>query len=272
MPELPEIETIKRNLSARLKNKAVTSVTVRDVKLRQPLNRNLAKVLVKQHLLKIERRGKYLLCYFKSGCLLIHLGMSGVLSIVKKVTVFDKHDHVEICFGNDHCLRFNDPRRFGCVVWITGDPLAHKLLHDLGVEPLSKDFNAAYLFAKTRHKKIAIKSLLMNNKILVGVGNIYSNEALFRAKIHPLIRAGALTKQQCASLVNKIKAVLRLAIKYGGTSVRDFRNAHGKMGQFQKKLLVYGRAGQPCKACGTTIHGQKLGQRGTFFCPKCQKK
>jgi formamidopyrimidine-DNA glycosylase len=271
MPELPEVETIKNDVLPFVKNKIISNVVVRNAKLRWPVTRGLSKILVSQKIKDVMRRGKYLIFYCDKGSLLIHLGMSGTLTIVEKNTPAKKHDHVDICFANGFCLRFSDPRKFGCVLWVKGDPLKYKLLRNLGVEPLSCEFNSNYLFSKTCKSNRAIKLLLMDSKVVVGVGNIYANEALFRAGVHPETLVKNLSKRQCSIIVRAVKKVLADAIKAGGTSFKDYRKADGTPGYFQQKLLVYGRQGQPCKKCKTILQSMRLGQRMTVFCPVCQK-
>ncbi|MGD9152323.1 MAG: bifunctional DNA-formamidopyrimidine glycosylase/DNA-(apurinic or apyrimidinic site) lyase [Gammaproteobacteria bacterium] len=271
MPELPEVETIKHGLAPLVEGQEIVRVVVRQYRLRWPVPRKLSAILSDQIIQKLERRGKYLLFYFSHGCLLVHLGMSGVLTVVSQTTQLKKHDHVDIYFENGSCLRLNDPRRFGCVLWITGDPLQHKLLVNLGVEPLSKNFNAKYLFVRTRKRNVAIKQLLMNNKIVVGIGNIYVAEILFKAKIHPKMCASKLTLTQCTAVTRAAKTILRQAIKLGGTTFRDYRNSKGKPGYFQQKLFVYGRHNELCKVCGSKLQSIVLGQRSVVFCSECQK-
>jgi len=271
VPELPEIETIKQGLAPIVEGQVITRVIVRQRQLRLPITKNLSKILVKQIIHKLKRRGKYLLFYCDKGCLLIHLGMSGVLTLVSQQNTLKKHDHVDICFKNGSCLRFNDPRRFGCMLWIDGDPLKHKLLENLGVEPLSKNFDAKYLFAKTQKRNVSIKQFLMNNKMVVGIGNIYVAEFLFKTKIHPATKAKNLTLAQCRKIVCATKSILKRAIKAGGTTFRDYRKADGELGYFQQKLFVYGRQGEECKTCGVKLKSIVLGQRSTVFCPNCQK-
>lgn len=271
MPELPEIETIKNGLAPLVEGQKIARIIVRQYKLRWPVSRKLFKILSNQIIQKLERRGKYLLFHCAHGCLLVHLGMSGVLTVVLQKNKLKKHDHIDICFKNGSCLRLNDPRRFGCMLWVTGDPLQHKLLTDLGVEPLSRRFNAKYLFAQTRKRKVSVKQLLMNNKIVVGIGNIYAAEILFKAKIHPKMCANKLTLMQCSAIMRAAKTILRQAIKLGGTTFRDYRNSRGKPGYFQQKLFVYGRHNKSCKVCGSRLQSMVLGQRSVVFCSKCQK-
>lgn len=270
MPELPEIETIMRGLAPLIEGQTITHAIVRRRDLRWLIPSKLSKILVKQAVCKLERRGKYLLFHCDHGCLLIHLGMSGVLTVVPQKIKLKKHDHVDICFVNGSCLRFRDPRRFGCVLWVDEKPLQHKLLKHLGVEPLSKKFNAKYLFACAQKRRVSIKQLLMNNKIVVGVGNIYVAEILFKTKIHPATCAKKLTLTQCGEIIRATKIILKQAIKAGGTTFRDYRASDGKPGYFQQKLFVYGRQGEKCRICRARLKSIILGQRSTVFCPNCQ--
>jgi formamidopyrimidine-DNA glycosylase len=270
MPELPEIETIKRGLAPKVQSQTITCAIVRRHDLRWPIPRNLSKILARKTIQKLERHGKYLLFHCDQGYLLTHLGMSGVLTVVPQKNKLKKHDHVDICFTSGSCLRFSDPRRFGCMLWIDDNPLEHKLLKHLGVEPLSKKFNAKYLFAQTRGRCVAIKQLLMNNKVIVGIGNIYVAEILFKARIHPATHANKLTLTQCDKIVRATKSILKQAIKAGGTTFRDYRDSNGKPGYFQQKLFVYGRQGEKCRVCNAKLKSIVLGQRSTVFCPRCQ--
>jgi len=272
MPELPEIETIKTGLAPLVEGQMITRAIVRQRKLRWPIPSKLSKILSQQIIHKLGRRGKYLLFYCDRGCLLIHLGMSGVLTFVPQKTKLKKHDHVDICFADGSCLRLHDPRRFGCMLWTDDDPLQHKLLINLGVEPLSKKFNAKYLFMQTCKRNVSIKQLLMNNKIVVGIGNIYAAEILFKTKIHPATCANKLTLSHCNAIVRTTKVILKRAIKAGGTTFRDYRASDGKPGYFQQKLFVYGRQGEACKICDAKLQSIILGQRSTVFCPNCQDR
>jgi formamidopyrimidine-DNA glycosylase len=223
--------------------------------------------------MKVEslvRRGKYLLLGFASGNVIIHLGMSGSLRVADCDTAREKHDHVEFVFQNNKCLRLRDPRRFGAVLYTTEDPLQHKLLVNLGPEPLQRTFSGRHLYDHSRNKKVAVKLFIMNSKIVVGVGNIYANEALFLAGIHPKRIAGRLSAERYDRLAQAIKKVLRAAIKSGGTTLRDFTAEDGRPGYFQQKLNVYGKADEPCPVCGTPIKHITLGQRATYYCPHCQ--
>lgn len=270
MPELPEVETTRRGLIKHLIDQKVTAVIARHTQLRWPIPKNLHRILLKQQLIDISRRGKYLLFAFHSGTLLIHLGMSGHLHLLNGEHQPKKHDHLDILFG-DYTLRYTDPRRFGAICWITESPRNHPLIASLGPEPLTKAFSGHYLYDKTRRRTQAIKSCVMNNEIVVGVGNIYATESLFQAKIHPLLPARELTEKQCNTLVNAIKAILKKAIKAGGTTLKDFMNSEGKPGYFSQQLLVYGQNGSLCKRCrGATLQLIKISGRATVFCPRCQ--
>jgi len=270
MPELPEVETTRRGIAPHLVGQTVTGVVVRDHRLRWPVPRGLSGHLVGQTLQGVERRAKYLLLRFPNGTVLVHLGMSGSLRIVRAATPADVHDHLDLVFGNQ-ALRLRDPRRFGSVHWVAGDPAHHPLLARLGPEPLGDAFDAAYLHAAARRRRVAAKTLLMDSHVVVGVGNIYANESLFRAGIRPTRRSDRLTRADCARLVQAVRAVLTAAIAVGGTTLRDFVREDGSPGYFVSDLKVYGRGGEACPACGTALKATRLGQRATVYCPKCQK-
>jgi formamidopyrimidine-DNA glycosylase len=271
MPELPEVETTLRGIAPFIKDQKIKQVIIRDHRLRWPIPRHLDKSLSGSAFNDIRRRAKYLLLQTSSGTLIIHLGMSGNLQILPKTEAPTKHDHFEIIFENNTCLRFHDPRRFGCVLWTKTDPMKHKLLSTLGMEPLESLLTGDYLYKHSRNRKIAIKPFLMNSKIVVGVGNIYASEALFLAKIHPLRAVNRISLQRYDLLVEKIKVVLRSAIAQGGTTLRDFVSSEGKPGYFQQKLNVYGREGEMCVNCKKPVRQVRQGQRSTYFCPVCQK-
>ena len=270
MPELPEVETISRGISPLILKQKVSSVLVRNHKLRWPIPKNLSQILIGQSIQKIHRRGKYILLGTEAGTLIIHLGMSGNLQIKSKEHVLDKHEHVNIIFGDKLALCYNDPRRFGAVLWTNENPLEHSLLKNLGPEPLEKSFTARYLFDHSRRSHRAVKQFIMDSKVVVGVGNIYANEALFVAKINPLQQANSISYKSYQLLTKKIKELLRRAIKCGGTSIKDYIDSKGKKGSFQNKLKVYGRQGQFCVNCKTKLVCVLLGQRSTVFCPRCQ--
>ena len=269
MPELPEVETTRCGIAPHIENKIVTQVIVRDRRLRWLIPENLAQQLLQKKLHKIHRRSKYLLLDFADGHLLVHLGMSGSLRIIKHNELPKRHDHWDLCFG-EVILRYHDPRRFGACLWVEGELDAHELLCDLGPEPLSADFDGEYLFRRSRKRKVAVKPFIMDAHNVVGVGNIYAQEALFLAGVRPGRAAGRVTRAECDRLAAAIKDRLAYAIKRGGTTLRDFVGGNGEPGYFQLELNVYDRAGQLCKSCGSELKGSRLGQRATVYCPVCQ--
>ncbi|MFO7577902.1 MAG: bifunctional DNA-formamidopyrimidine glycosylase/DNA-(apurinic or apyrimidinic site) lyase [Pelovirga sp.] len=271
MPELPEVETVCRGLAPHIRGKTVLELILRAAKLRQPLDRELCRILPGQVIVKVERRAKYLILHCERGGLLIHLGMSGVLRLVPAGTTEQKHDHIDLIFTDGSCLRMTDPRRFGQFIYCPEDPLQHPLLHHLGPEPLADDFDGAYLYRRSRGRQQAVKTFLMDQRIVVGVGNIYASEALFRAGIHPARPAGRVGRERYERLVQMVRDVLVAAIAAGGTTISDFRSSAGRPGYFRQELLVYGRAGAPCCRCGTALRSQRLGQRSTFYCSHCQR-
>ncbi len=271
MPELPEIETTRRGIAPHILKQKIKNVIIRQAQLRWPIYNKLAQCVRHQIVTAVNRRGKYLLISLTNGTMLFHLGMSGRLCIISANQTAQKHDHVDVTFTNGQCLRFTDPRRFGSLHWTSNDPLQHRLLQHLGPEPLSCEFSAEYLFEKSRNRYSAIKVFIMDSKIVVGVGNIYANEALFHSRINPLKPAGDITLKHCAKLVAAIKSTLEQAIERGGTTLRDFLSAEGKPGYFQQTLAVYDKADQPCPQCGHVIESVRLGQRSTFFCRDCQR-
>lgn len=270
MPELPEVETTRRGLLPLLA-KTVTGITVRNAALRWPVPPDLAQMLVGQVVRDITRRAKYILVTFDNGTLLLHLGMSGSLRILPADTPVKKHDHVDIVFADGRVLRLHDPRRFGAVLWVSGDPEQHILLASLGVEPLQEAFDGAYLFRETRKRNAPIKTVIMDSHLVVGVGNIYASESLFRAGINPQTAASKLSQTRCNRLADEIRATLTAALAAGGSSLRDYYQADGKAGYFQQEYFVYGRTGEPCKRCGAPIKTIKQGQRSTFYCARCQR-
>jgi formamidopyrimidine-DNA glycosylase len=270
MPELPEVETVRRGIEPWILQQAITRVEVRVAKLRQPLQPDLSEHLAGQTVLAVERRGKYLLLRCDRGSLILHLGMSGYLHVLRKPAPAGRHDHADICFANDICLRLNDVRRFSTLVWTTEDPLLHPLLADHGPEPLSKAMNGDYLFHCSRNRRLAVKSFIMDHRVVVGIGNIYANEALFRAGILPGLPAGGLSLDRYRTLAAAIRQVLEEAIAAGGTTLRDFTDEKGRPGYFSLQLKVYGRAGEPCEVCGAPIESSRIGQRSSFYCRHCQ--
>ncbi len=271
MPELPEVETTCRGITPHIMGQKVKTVIVRQAKLRWPIPPRLKQELPGQKILNVNRRGKYLLLNTTKGTVIIHLGMSGSLKLIKDDQPPRKHDHFDIVFDNNQTLRLHDPRRFGAVLWTKRSPLNHPLLCSLGPEPLEDDFCTNYIFQLSRKRRVAIKSFIMNSKNVVGVGNIYASEALFRSGIRPTIAAGKISRPRYQRLVNAIKEVLHDAITEGGTTLRDFTNGEGKPGYFKQKLLVYGRAGKPCTICSKVIKHSQQNQRATYFCSHCQR-
>ena len=266
MPELPEVETTKTSLLPLL-NEKVIQVTVHQSSLRWPIPNDIQK-LIGQKLIKLSRRSKYILAEFEQDSMLWHLGMSGSFRICETTEELRKHDHLIIQF-EDMELRYHDPRRFGCILWLD-DQSQTKLIDTLGPEPLSDVFNADYLADKLKSKSAAIKVAIMDNHVVVGVGNIYATESLFNLGIHPAQPASSLSKVQIEKLVIEIKRILKQAIDLGGSTLRDFSNAMGGNGYFQQTLLAYGRVGEMCVNCETTLENIKLGQRASAFCPQCQ--
>lgn len=269
MPELPEVETTRRGLLPHVLGRRIVAVRVRQPRLRWRVPAALAKLLPGVVVLDLTRRAKYLLMHTPRGTLILHLGMSGSLRVTPAHAPPSVHDHLDIVFEGGTCLRLRDPRRFGSVLW-TGAPDKHALLRHLGPEPLGDGFTADYLYKISRSRRVAIRNLLLNSRLIAGIGNIYANEALFDAGIRPTRAAGRLTRNDCTRLTATVRAVLKRAIDAGGTTLRDFQNADGAPGYFQQTLHVYGRGGEPCPRCGTLVRGIRLGQRSAFYCPKCQ--
>jgi len=270
MPELPEVETTRRGISPNIKGQTIKAIVIRDARLRWPIPASIKKLLPGHTIKNITRRSKYLLLETDIGSLIMHLGMSGSLRVVTEEVPAQKHDHIDIVFTNNKILRLRDPRRFGAVLFTKADPLQHKLLVNLGPEPLSAQFHTEYLYTKSRQRKVAVKSFLMDSKIVVGVGNIYASEALFMAGIHPKKAAGKLTRPQCNRLVSAVKHVLTAAIKAGGTTLRDFTRSDGKPGYFRLSLKLYGKKGEPCPRCHKPISHAVIGQRASYYCTHCQ--
>ena len=271
MPELPEVEITLRGLAPHLLGQRISGVIIRNPHLRWPVPENLPKLLQGLTIHSLSRRAKYLLVDCGRGTLILHLGMSGSLRILPTDAAIEKHDHFDLLLANGLLMRLRDPRRFGAVLWHEGDPAQHPLLINLGPEPLKDNFDGDYLYRATRKRSAAIKLVIMDNHIVVGVGNIYANEALFRSGIRPQLSADKLSKPRCARLVQTIRETLTEAIALGGSSLRDFVNSDGKPGYFQQHYWVYGRTGEPCLTCGASIKQIKQGQRSSFFCPVCQK-
>ena len=275
MPELPEVETTRRGIAPHLVGRRIVSVTLRRADLRWPIPREISEILPGQRIDAVERRAKYILLQTQAGNAILHLGMSGVLRVLPPDIAPGAHDHVDILLDAAkgkpaRILRFTDPRRFGCLLW---QPLGttHELLAGLGPEPLTDAFDGDLLWQRSRGRKAAVKLFLMDNTIVVGVGNIYASEALFAAGIDPRKPAGSISRARYQRLAAEVKRILAWAIERGGTTLRDFLNPDGAPGYFFRELFVYGRGGEPCKVCGTPIRQQVIGQRSTFWCPTCQK-
>jgi len=271
MPELPEVETTRRGLEPHLAGQRIRGATIRDGRLRRPIPAELPDLLAGQTIRRVARRGKYLLLECGNGWLIAHLGMSGSLRIVPAATPPEKHDHFDLLLENGTCMRLRDPRRFGLILWTTDDPLRHPLLAALGVEPLTPEFDGDTLYRASRGRNLPVKPFLMASDAVVGVGNIYANEALFRAGIRPQSACGKIGKARYAKLAETVKETLSDAIAAGGSSLRDFVDSSGNPGYFQQQYYVYGRTGLPCRICGTPISTLRQGQRATFYCPRCQK-
>jgi len=270
MPELPEVEVTRRGIAPMLAGRRLTGAVMRVPALRYPLPVALAERIGRRELLAIDRRGKYLLFDFGAGSLLLHLGMSGSLRLVPPGQPVQKHDHVDLVFG-ELALRLHDPRRFGALLWLEGDALEHPLLANLGIEPLERRFTAQWLTAALEGRKTPIKPALMDARLVVGIGNIYASESLFLAGIDPRRAAGRVSSERLGLLVPAIRKTLRAAIAAGGSSLRDFSHADGGFGCFQMRHRVYDREGLPCATCGGPVRAIRQAQRSTYFCPRCQR-
>ncbi|MFT4923963.1 MAG: formamidopyrimidine-DNA glycosylase [Phenylobacterium sp.] len=269
MPELPEVEVTRMGIEPHIKQQQVRQIIIRNGRLRWPIPDEIQN-LVGHTVLQVERRAKYLLIKSAAGTAILHLGMSGKLCVVDKDTPIQKHDHVDIEFANDKILRYNDPRRFGSLLWQDINAPQHRVLGNLGPEPFDEIFSGEYLYELSRNKKSSIKQFIMENKIVVGVGNIYANEALFQAGIDPKRAAGNVSKKRYQTLAPIIINTLKRAIEQGGTTLKDFAQADGKPGYFAQELMVYGRKGLPCVTCEEPLSEIKLGQRSTVYCNNCQ--
>lgn len=271
MPELPEVETTRLGIAPHLVGKKVTCVIVREPRLRWPVPEELISQLPGSIINAVERRAKYLLLKSSAGCLIAHLGMSGSLRILPETTAPTKHDHADIVMDNHTCLRLHDPRRFGALLWTCTEPLLHPLLINLGPEPLEDDFNGTYLYRRSRGRALAVKHFIMDSQIVAGVGNIYANEALFMAGIHPARPAGRIAQRRYEMLASAIKQVLSAAVAQGGTTLRDYYASDGKAGYFKQQLKVYGRAEQACVSCNQAVQLLRQGQRSSYYCTYCQR-
>jgi formamidopyrimidine-DNA glycosylase len=271
MPELPEVETTRRGIEPHVVGRRIVALAVHEPRLRWRIPADLPAQVAGQRILHAKRRAKYLLLELESGTLLLHLGMSGNLRVLPEETPRLTHDHFDLVLDSGMTLRFNDPRRFGSLHYTTGNPQEHPLLASLAPEPLDDAFDADYLWRITRRRRVAIKQLLMNSRLVVGVGNIYASEALFRAKVRPRRQARSLSRAEVVRLTRAVKAILKMAIRVGGTTLRDYVGADGSPGYFRQKLYVYERAGEECRNCGTRVRQLTQGQRSTYYCPTCQQ-
>ncbi|MBF0152454.1 MAG: bifunctional DNA-formamidopyrimidine glycosylase/DNA-(apurinic or apyrimidinic site) lyase [Magnetococcales bacterium] len=272
MPELPEVETMRRGTAQRIVGRKILAVDIRCTNLRWPIpEAKLRQKASGETVLQVERRGKYLLFICSNGSVLLHFGMTGTLRWVQSNDPWQKHDHAALEFGDNTALRFHDPRRFGTLLWVDHPWEGHPLLASLGVEPLKEKFHGDFLFTRSRSRRVSIKNFLMDAKIVVGVGNIYANEALFLSGIHPLRLAHQLSLEECQRLAHTIRELLTAAIAKGGTTFRDFRDSDGNLGYFQMNLHVYQKKNEPCSTCNTPIQMVRNGGRSTFFCSICQK-
>ncbi|WP_417503029.1 bifunctional DNA-formamidopyrimidine glycosylase/DNA-(apurinic or apyrimidinic site) lyase [Marinobacter sp.] len=270
MPELPEVETTRRGIAPHCEGQTIDKIKVRNGSLRWPVPENIAEQMEGQMIRTVDRRAKYLFLNLDHGTAIIHLGMSGSLRIITDNAPAQKHDHIDLVLSSGVTLRFNDPRRFGC--WLWADPAAaHPLIASLGPEPLSPEFNGRMLFQLSRSKNTPVKAFIMDSHVVVGVGNIYANEALFKAGIHPRRKAGRISLDRYQRLAEAIREILGAAILMGGTTLRDFVNSDGKPGYFAQSLLVYGRTGEPCPECETPLKEIRMSGRSTVYCTRCQR-
>lgn len=269
MPELPEVEVSRLGITPHIEHQIVTDVIVRNGRLRWPVPQEVL-LLVGQTVSAVTRRAKYLFIETQAGSGILHLGMSGKLRVVDKSVALVKHDHIDIEFSNGKVLRYNDPRRFGAFLWQHPNT-THELLTKLGPEPLTDEFDSTLLFEKSRGKSTVVKNFIMDNHVVVGVGNIYANESLFKAGIDPRKPAGKISKKRYVVLTEYIKQTLAEAIKQGGTTLKDFTQSDGNPGYFAQELMVYGRAGNACLKCENILESVKIGQRNSFYCPSCQR-
>jgi formamidopyrimidine-DNA glycosylase len=270
MPELPEVESTRRGIEREADGKRILELRIYDHRLRWPIEGEMPARLAGQRIVSVGRRAKYLLLHLERGTMILHLGMSGSLRILPGHTERLKHDQFDLLLESGLSLRLNDPRRFGSLHYTTEDPEQHKLLRSLAPEPLEAKFDADYLHRITRKRRAAIKQVLMNGRLVTGVGNIYASEALFRARISPRRAARRLSRADCARLVRSVRGALNAAIRAGGTTLRDYVGTDGNPGYFRQRLYVYERDGRRCRVCGTSVRRIKQGQRSTYYCPGCQ--
>ena len=270
MPELPEVETTLRGIAPHIDKQTVIDVIVRNSSLRWPVPVEQLKTLIGEDVTHVERIAKYILIHTVKGAILLHLGMLGSLRALPKEHAAEKHDHIDLVFSNNKVIRLNDPRRFGCCLFLQEPIKEHKLLASLGPEPLSDNFHGDLLFKLSRKRNITVKNFIMDGKVVVGVGNIYASESLFMAGIRPTASIKRISRARYHTLASNIKTVLAKAINAGGTTLNDFTQADGKPGYFAQELQVYGRDNKACNRCGETIKSQVIAQRNTFYCPACQ--
>ena len=271
MPELPEVETTRRGVLPHVVGRRIAAVLVRERRLRWPVPYDIDASIRGQRIVAVQRRAKYLLFLTERGTLLVHLGMSGSLRVLPGEAEPRLHDHVDVVLDGGSRLRYCDPRRFGCILWTVGPPENHPLLRNLGPEPFDPEFSGTYLYRLSRGRRVAVKCFIMDARVVTGVGNIYANEALFRAGIAPNRRAGRIGKRRYEALQRTIAAVLNEAVREGGTTLRDFVSSDGKPGYFAQNLAVYDRAGEPCVRCRTPLRTARIGQRASFWCRNCQR-
>jgi formamidopyrimidine-DNA glycosylase len=271
MPELPEVETTLRGIAPHLQGRRIDRLLVRERRLRYPIPADIEGQVQGQRITELRRRGKYLLLDLERGTILVHLGMSGSLRVLSSDLPPGKHDHLDLRLDGGDCLRLRDPRRFGVFLWTPDNPERHRLLAHLGPEPLGASFRGDYLYELSHRRRSAVKSFIMDANVVVGVGNIYANESLYRAGIHPERCCNRIGRGRYRRLAEQIRRVLASAIEQGGTTLRDFVQEDGSPGYFALSLKVYGREGEPCPGCGAPIHQRRIGQRSSFYCPKCQR-
>ncbi len=270
MPELPEVETTLNGIRPYLLGSKVRLV-VRERRLRWPIDARLEQKIRGRTVTAMRRRGKYMVIHLERGGLLIHLGMSGSFRVLTSRRAAEPHDHYDLINQRGEIIRYRDPRRFGCLLWTPAEPMRHARIRDLGVEPLEPRFDGQYLHRAAKGRTLAVKNLLMNGRVVVGVGNIYASEALFDAGIHPLRGCHRISAARYQHLTESVREILSAAIRQGGSTIRDFAGVDGRPGYFEQKLMVYARAGQPCRRCNAAIRTITIGQRSTFYCPRCQR-
>lgn len=271
MPELPEVETTRRGLVPHVVGRRIRDVVVRNPHLRWPVPRDLRRRLRGEEVLAIRRRGKYLLFDCRKGHLLVHLGMSGRMSLVPQDAPAQRHDHIDLRLEGEHALRLTDPRRFGAMLWLETPAEDHLLLRGLGLEPFESGFTGEALARLAHGRRVAVKQFLMNSRIVTGIGNIYASEALWEARVHPNRSVAEISARRWEMIAAAVRGTLERALAAGGTTLRDFASAQGQPGYFQHEFAVYGRKGEPCRRCRTRIRASRQGQRSTFFCPRCQR-